>query len=176
MFAAAARPAGGDAARGLLLARVCFWRRATTVTGRNEYQTKTRLEQRMGFFAFTEEEVVEPTTPAVRCGDAWSISAQSPYGRLEILTADEDQSGISELKDQLACQVSGTPGSQFDGVFSRSGDAKSEYWPADLLVPTPYGGTVCLSRWLLMLHPPGTNPEDRVLPPLFDGANSQSQS
>ena len=132
------------------------------------------------FAAFTEEDekedVVEPSTPAaVRCGDAWSISAQSPYGRLEILTATaDDPPGIDGLKDQLACQVSGTPGSRFDGVFSRSGDVKSESWPADLLVPTPYGGTVCLSRWLLMRHPPGTNPEDRVPPPLFANANTQS--
>ena len=135
----------------------------------------------MGFFAaFIEEDdvedVVEPTTPAVRCGDAWSVSAQSPYGRLVICTAESRHTAFSELKDQLACQVSGTPGSLFDGVFSRSGDAKSESWPADLLVPTPYGGTVCLSRWLLMLHPPGTNPEERVPPPLFAAENSQSLS
>ena len=130
----------------------------------------------MGFFA-VEQEVVELSEPAVRCGDAWSVSAQSPYGRLEILTAAAgDPPGIDALVDQLACQVSGTPGARFDGVFSRSGDAMSEYWPADLLVPTPYGGTVTLSRWLLMRHPPGTTPEDRVPPPLFADTNSLSQS
>lgn len=113
---------------------------------------------------------------AVADGKTWSVSAQSPYGRMEILTAPDDQSDFSELKDQLACQVSGTPGSQFEGVFSRSGDPTSESWPADLHVPSPYGGSVCLSRWLLMMHPPGTRPEDRVPAPLFPSAGSQSQS
>ena len=131
----------------------------------------------MDFFAFTEQEEDESSEPVVRCGDAWSVSAQSPYGRLEVVTAAEGQLGIAPLLDQLAEQVSGKPGSRFDGVFSRTGDPMSDWWPADLYVPTPYGGSKCVSRWLLMRHPPGTNPEDRVPPPLFTApANSQSQS
>ena len=118
--------------------------------------------------AFLVDDLVDDAAVAApAAADAWSVSAQSPHGRLEVVTAADGESGLAGLVEELACKVSGTPGSRFEGKFSRSGDPMAEWWPADLYVPTLYGGSTCLSRWLLMMHPPGTVPAERVPPPLF---------